>query len=110
MRFYGAVGYASLESTAPGVWNEVITEKTYYGDVIQNSRRLEPPSTVPPVTNSGVSLENSFSILADADAYANFMNMRYVVWEGKYWIITDVEVHRPRLVLTIGGLWDGNKA
>lgn len=110
MRFFGAVGYATQEESSPGVWKEVITEKSYYGDVVRNSRRLENPSTTPPTLNANVSLENSFSILADADAYANFMNMRYVVWEGSYWEVTSAEVRRPRLILTIGGLWDGDKA
>jgi hypothetical protein len=110
MRFFGAVGVATSTETAPGVWAEAITEKTYYGDVIRNSRRLDPPLLVPPEANSNLTLENQFSILADADAYANFMNFRYVEWEGNRWTITNVEVRRPRLILTIGGLWNGNAA
>jgi hypothetical protein len=110
MRFHGAVGYASNVETTPGVWQEVITETQYTGDVIRNTRRLEAVSTEPPKTNADLSLGNSFSVMADDHAYANFMNMRYVQWEGLYWKITDVEVRRPRLVLTVGGLWDGNKA
>ena len=110
MRFSGAVGFAANEETAAGVWSEVITEKTYYGDVVRNARRLTPPSMVPPVANVGLTLENSFSIVGDADAYDNFMAMRYVRWEGMVWEITSVEVQRPRLILTIGGQWDGNTA
>jgi len=110
MRFYGAVGYATSEETSPGVWQDVITEKPYYGDVVRNARRLETPAMVPPLLNANIALENSFSILADADAYINFTSMRYVVWEGLYWQIINVEVHRPRLILTIGGIWDGVKA
>lgn len=110
MRFFGAVGYASQVESIPGVWTEVITEKNYYGDVIRQSRRLESPPTVPPTLNGDISLSNSFSILADAEAYANFMNMRYVVWDGSYWEITTAEVQRPRLILSIGGLWNGAKA
>jgi hypothetical protein len=93
--------------TSPGVWEDVITERAYYGDVVRNSRRLDPPLLVPPETNSNLTLENSFSILADAHAYANFMNFRYVEWEGNRWAITGVEVLRPRMTLTIGGLWNG---
>jgi len=108
MRFSGTVGYAVKEETAPGVWTDVITERTYYGDVFRNNRRLEPPSQVPPVVHGDITLENSFSIMADAHAYDNFMNMRYISWEGKNWEITNVEVRRPRLILTVGGLWNGN--
>lgn len=108
MRFSGAVGYAVETQTAPGVWTDVITEKSYYGDVVRSSRRLEPPPLVPPGTNPTLALENSFSILADEQAYANFMNIRYVVWEGQRWTVTNVEVRRPRLIFTVGALWNGN--
>ena len=108
MRFHGTVGIAVSTQTAPGVWEDVITERTYQGDVIRNARRLVPPSLVPPELNSDLALENSFSILADAEAYANYMNFRYVKWEGSFWTITSVEVNRPRLILTVGGQWDGN--
>jgi len=108
MRFYGAVGYADSVQTTPGVWTDVITEIMYYGDVIRASRRLEAPSQVPPTLNANLTLENSFSIMADAEAYENFMKMRYVCWQGVNWTITNVSVERPRLILTIGEQWDGD--
>lgn len=108
MRFSGAVGYAITEETSPGVWEEIITERTYYGDVFKNTRRLEPPPQVPPTLNANILLNNSFSILADAHAYDNYMNMKYVSWEGSNWEITNVEVQRPRLILTVGGPWNGD--
>lgn len=108
MRFHGTVGIATSTETAPGVWQDVITERTFYGDVVRNTRRLVPPVLIPPELNSNLTLENSFSILGDADAYATFMNFRYITWEGNRWTITNVEVARPRLILTIGELWNGN--
>jgi hypothetical protein len=110
MRFYGAVGYASEAEGVPGVWTETMTEVSYRGDVIRNSRRLDPPSMVPPTVVNDVSLENSFSIVGDEQAFANFTAMRYVMWEGQRWTITHVEIRRPRLILTVGGMWDGNTA
>lgn len=108
MRLHAAVGVAVSTQTAPGVWEDVITERTFYGDVIRQARRLVPPALIPPELNSNLSAENSFSILGDADAYANFKNFRYITWEGNRWTITSVEVMRPRLILTIGELWNGN--
>ena len=108
MRFSGAVGYAADAETTPGVWTEVITEHNYYGDVFKMSRRLESASQVPPTTSNNIALGNSFSIVGDEQAFGNFMNMRYVVWQGSRWTITDVTVQRPRLILTIGDLWNGN--
>jgi hypothetical protein len=110
MRFYGTVGYASNDESSPGVWTESITERSYYGDVIRNTRRLAAPSMTPPETNPETSVENSISIIGDADAYENFMKMRYVLWEGSYWEVTSVEVRRPRLILSLGGIWNGNTA
>lgn len=110
MRFYGAVGYADSSETVPGVWKDTITELLYFGDVVRNSRRLDPPPSVPPELNSNLTLDNQFSIVGDAEAYENFLKMRYVIWEGVYWRITNVLVQRPRLILTVGGIWDGVKA
>jgi hypothetical protein len=106
MRFSGAVGYAESTETAPGVWSDVITEREYQGDVIRSSRRLESTTTL----NDDVTIENSFSILADAYAYENLIKMRYVSWNGFNWTVTNVEVRRPRLILTVGDVWNGNKA
>jgi hypothetical protein len=110
MRFHGTVGYATDTETAPGVWTEVITERTYTGDVLRQARRLEPSAAVPATLNENIALENRFSIVADAYAYDNFSQMRYVSWNGSVWTITTVEVQRPRLILTIGALWNGNTA
>jgi hypothetical protein len=106
MRFHGAVGYAETQqATSPGVFEEIITERTYFGDVISASRRLETPVET---LNNNVALENSIAIVADAFALSNFTTMRYVTWNGQRWKITNVEIRRPRLVLTIGELWNGD--
>jgi hypothetical protein len=107
MRFHGAVGYADADvETAPGVWEPNMVEKIYTGDVIRSARRLESTT----VLNDSVTVENSFSIVADAFAVENFDKMRYVSWNGRNWTITNVEVQRPRLVLTVGDLWNGRTA
>jgi hypothetical protein len=108
MRFHGTVGFATSVETVPGVWNEQITERPYYGTVTRNFRRLGPPPQVPPLTNPTLSLENSISIVGDANAYENYEHIRYVRWNGVPWEVTSVEVQRPRLNLSIGGLWNGN--
>jgi hypothetical protein len=106
-RFAGAVGYATSQEGAPGVWSDVLTEKNYYGEVIRDTSRLVPDATQ---VNADLSLNNAFSIMADAYAMDNVEAMRYVRWNGHYWTITSVEVRRPRLILQIGGLWSGNIA
>ena len=84
-----------------------MTEKKYFGDVIENGRRLEQAGGAYPTLNDDVTTTNSVSILADAFASENILQMRYVNWQGYNWKITNVAVKRPRLILTLGGQWDG---
>lgn len=105
-KFYGEIGYGISEETAPGVWEDVITERLYSGDVIRNTRKLQEGDKV----NKDLSVNNSISIVADAYANEHFFAMRYIKWAGAYWIVSDVEVQRPRLLLRLGGVYNGPKA
>lgn len=103
-RFFGSVGYAGEQvEMAPGVWVDSIVEFPYYGDVLRNSRRLTADQKV----NFDLSINNSISIVADAYAMENFQAIRYAQWNGSLWIVTSVEVQRPRLVLELGGVYNG---
>jgi hypothetical protein len=102
-KFHGKIGYAQTTETAPGVYDEVIVEKVYYGDVIQNRRLLHNTDQVNPALTSG----NSISIVADAFANGNYFAMRYVEWAGVRWTVQDVEVQRPRLLLRLGEVYNG---
>lgn len=105
-KFYGKVGYGETRETAPGVFSEAIVEKTYYGDVLRNSRRLVKGEGV----NDDISVGNNISIIADPYAYEHFFAIRYVEWAGARWKVDDVEVKRPRLKLTLGGVWHGDES
>lgn len=102
-KFYGAVGYATPTNTAPGVWEDVITERDYYGDVVRNVRKLDENEKV----NADISVQNSISIVADEYASGNFFAIRYVSWAGTLWTVTTVEVQSPRLLLRLGGVYNG---
>lgn len=101
-KFYGPIGYAVTKETRPGVWEEQITERNYYGDVIRNTRRLQSSDQV----NDDINVSNEISILADPFANENFHAMRYVVFMGAKWKISSVEVRYPRLILSVGGLYN----
>ena len=109
MKFYGKVGYrigsVEEEGDREGNWKEQIEERTYYGDVLRNTRRWENNSNES--TNDSLTLNNSISIVADAFCYEHFHEMKYVLWMGSRWKITNVEVQRPRMILTIGGVYNG---
>jgi hypothetical protein len=106
-RFFGRVGYATGPTeTSPGVWVEGIVEREYYGDILQNIRRLQEGPSV----NPDLDVQNSISVVADAYAMDHFFAIRYVVWAGVYWTVTSVEVQSPRLVFRLGEVYNGPKA
>lgn len=103
-KWFGTIGFAETVEIRPGVWEERITEAKYYGDVIRNSRNLQ--SSVDQL-NDNINIANQFSIVADPFAKNHFHKMRYLEYMGVKWKVTTVEDQRPRLILTIGGLWNG---
>lgn len=105
-KFYGAIGYAETVEETPGKWVERIVERSYYGDVGRNTRRLESSGGV----NDNINIANEISIVADPYANQNFHAMRYVEFMGTRWKISNVEVKYPRLILTVGGVYNGQQA
>lgn len=104
-KWYGKIGYAETVETKPGVWVEQITERSYFGDLNQISRRLQTTDQL----NDSINVANEISIVADPFAYQNFHLMRYVELMGANWKITNVRVLRPRLILTVGGVYNGKQ-
>lgn len=104
-RFHGKVGYGVQEETPEGSgnWVDVITETIYQGEIIRDTRTLERGDKV----NQDISVGNSISILADQHAIDHFFNIKYVEWEGVLWTVTMVEVRRPRLLLSLGSVYNG---
>ena len=102
-KFYGKIGYANTVETKPGVYEEQIIERSYYGDLIRNTRRLQSADQV----NDDINISNEISIVADPYATNNFHTMRYAVFMGTKWKISNVEVSDPRLILTLGGVYNG---
>ena len=105
-KFYGMIGFADQVEEAPGVWVDKITIRPYYGDLVRNTRKLQSRDQL----NDNIDIANDISIIADPYAVENFHKMRYVEFMGTKWKITSVEVQYPRLILTVGGVWNGESA
>lgn len=105
-RFHGTVGYGHSVQTKPGVWQDVITEKSYFGDVTRNSRQLREGEKL----NNDLTVQNSIEIVADAYANEHFFAIRFVEWAGTLWLVEDVTVQSPRLLLRLGGVYNGPRA
>lgn len=78
----------------------------YAGDILQNNRRVNQGES----TNDNLDVSNRLSILADPYALNHFHTIKYVKWLGAAWKITTVDVQYPRLILTIGGVYNGETA
>jgi hypothetical protein len=105
-RFYGKVGYGEPVESSPGVWDNEITEYPYYGDVVRNTRNLVQSDDTPKL-NDNISVGNSISIVADAYAREHFHLIKYVEWSGSLWTVESVEVRAPRLILSLGMVYNG---
>lgn len=104
-RFYGPVGYVFNKETAPGVYSGVLVEeRNYFGDVRKITRRYEKTEHL----NDDIQVTNEISIMADAYAYSHFFAIQYIKWMGAYWKVSGVAVERPRLILSLGGVYNGH--
>lgn len=101
-RYHGYVGYAIDVEAYPGVWEEQISEHEYFGDVLKNRINMQQGSVI----NAKITISNSISIIADPFAFEHVYAMRYVTYLGKKWSIVNVSIERPRLILTLGGLYN----
>lgn len=102
-KFFGKIGFGETVETAPGVWEDQITQRDYYGDVIRTAIKFQDADKV----NKDLSVSNSISVVADAYANEHFFAIRYINWAGTLWTVSDVTVERPRLVLRLGGIYNG---
>lgn len=102
-KYYGTVGYAENVEVNSGIFKEVITEREYFGDIIRNNRRLENSGEI----NDSINVTNQISIVSDPYALQNFWKIRYATFMGQKWKVKDVNVEFPRLILTLGGLYNG---
>ena len=103
-KWYGMIGFAETVETVPGVWDEQITERPYFGDLNRNSRRLQTANQL----NDDINVSNEISIVADPFAMNNFHSMRYVEFMGAKWKVSNVDVQYPRLNLSVGGLYNAD--
>lgn len=102
-RFIGVIGFSQATESSPGVWEDVISERTYSGNVVRNTVKQQPGDKV----INDISVGNSISIVADKFANEHLFAIRYVRWLGTRWTISDVEVSSPRLLLRLGGIYNG---
>lgn len=102
-KFYGPVGYGVTEESSPGVWTDQIVERNYFGDVLKNYKKSSTGESI----NDNIEVSNNISIISDPYALNHFHTIKYVKWMGAAWKVSAVDVQYPRLILTIGGVYNG---
>ena len=105
-KWAGKIGFATQTETKPGVWEDVITEKSYKGDELKNSFQHQPTDQL----HDKITIVNRISVIANPYAYKHVQAMRYATFMGEKWEIKHVEVLRPRLILTLGGEYNAQQA
>ena len=102
-RYCGKIGFSISKETAPGIYEDDITERTYYGDVVKDLRKENRTDKIV----RDVTISNSFSVVADPFAFENFQFIKYLKYMGVAWNVESVEVQYPRLLISVGGIWNG---
>lgn len=103
-KFHGVLGFVRTEETKPGVWQEVVHEREAVGDYVQNYQRWTTTNNV----NDDLVLSNQVSILADDYVMYNASYLRWIEFKGQKWKVVGLDQRFPRLILTIGGVYNGD--
>lgn len=105
-KFHDKIGFVTSTETVAGVWADTATEREYYGEVIRQTKEWREASQV----NDNLTVGNRITVVGDDFATLNLATMRYIIWGGVYWKISNIEIQRPRLILSLGGVYNGVKA
>lgn len=104
-RFFGLIGFVTSEEIpeGSGIWKDVVVEKMYRGEVVKNNKRWDTNQHL----NDDLNINNTISIVADPFVSNNLFSVRYIKWMGSYWKVTSAEVQFPRIILSLGGVYNG---
>ena len=105
-KFHGMIGFVTFEESVPGVYKEVTSEREYSGDIKRKINRYVPVTTS---INDNIALNNQIEIIADPYINQHFPSIRYGEWNGCKWKVSSVENQFPRLILTLGEVYNGQQ-
>lgn len=103
-KFAGKIGFGISTQGVPGVTLDVMTEKEYKGEVLRSNKNFNESNNG---VNDNLKLSNRVSIVADDFANTNASVIRYVILGGVRWKVSNIEVAEPRLILSLGEVYNG---
>lgn len=101
-RFYGNIGFYETKETFTGIWEKVIVEKPYIGDVGRDTRRYVSADT----PNDSITVSNEISVYMDPFSQEHNFDIAYVEYMGNKWKVSSMELHYPRMTLRLGELYN----
>lgn len=103
-KWCGKIGFGNAIEAQPGVYrDDEIIERCYRGDLIRNLKKTQNLGEV----NDSVNINNQISIIMNPYIKKNLTSIRYVTFMDVKWKVIDIDVQYPRLILTLGGVWNG---
>jgi len=99
------IGYVVNVETRPGVWDDNTFERRYCGETVRSALQTQSSGGV----NDNINIATDISIVSNKFANKNFQYMKYIEFMGAKWKIVKVDVRYPRLVLTMGGLYNNGQ-
>lgn len=104
-KFFGTIGLVIMEQTAPGVYMPKTVTKSCYGEVLNVTKRWQGAAEQ---VNDNLNIDSRISILSNKFLTENLSHIRFVEWMGALWKVTSVELSYPRIILSIGGVYNAN--
>ena len=104
-RWHGKIGFGVTKEIGKGIWKPTIEEHEYYGNIISVRKTAE---SQPYSTNDALRINSKISIIDDGFISVNCATIRYVEFMGALWKVAEVTPEYPRLVLTLGGVYESN--
>ena len=105
MKWFGKVGFTSREPIEEDsdIYVDQIIERSYFGE----ETRLNSQWKTSGHKNDDKDINTEISIVSDPFACDHFTDIIYVEFMGCKWDVTSVSVQYPRLILSVGGLYNG---
>jgi len=105
-KYNGRIGFAITEETDPenhpGVWESIVIEKSAKGDVLMSNIQYSGESQL----NDEITISNRISIVASPYVLKNFEHIVYATYMKQKWRVSNVQLAFPRLILTLGGVYN----
>ncbi len=102
-KWYGTLGFVQSSESAPGVWKDVVTKVETSGDLMQFEQRSQNSEKL----TDDISFSNRISVLMDPFMMKNFQYLKFASFANSYWKVSSVNVQYPRMIFTLGGVYNG---